>query len=420
MAHIRPFRAWRYNSGFCRNIAELTSPLFDVASEKQRAVLYRNPYNSIHLSIPQGDHPARNAAQTLQKWKRDAWLIQDPAPGIYVYYQYFTLPGDPTRYCRKGFVSQIRICEWDENIVLRHENIKPKSVRDQIDLLEATRLNICPTHGLYVDPSFELEAYMDDQMTVPIYEAEDYQGVRDVLGVIRDPAAIRCFIDCMRDKQVILADGHHRYAASLLFMKHQRVMNPDHTGDEGYNFHLMWLTNCEAHDLRILPTHRLIKGLPDFDEATILKRFERDFIVKPVVESADILDVIRSRTWTFGVLFKENAYSARLKPEAFFNLKWKFPMEIRELDLTIMHYFIIEGILGIPGKDQADSDHIEYERSFPTIFAKLLNEQIQMAIVINETCIEDIKRVCGSGCTMPPKSTFFYPKVVCGFLFGEI
>jgi uncharacterized protein (DUF1015 family) len=420
MADIRPFCAWRYNSDVCREIDELTSPLFDVASEKQRAALYRNPYNSIHLSIPQGNHPARTAAQTLQQWKEEGCLKQDAVPGIYVYCQYFNLPGDPKRYCRKGFVCQIRICQWDENIVLRHENIKRKSVRDQVDLLEATRLNICPTHGLYSDPSFELETHMDDSMALPIYEVEDYQGVRDVLSVIRDSEAIRCFVDCMRDKHVILADGHHRYAASLLYMKQQRALNPAHTGDEGYNFHLIWLTNCEAQDLRILPTHRLIKGLPDFDEAAIMKRFERNFVVKPVAESADIPDVIRGHPWSFGVLFRENAYSVRLKAEVFFNLKWRFPMEIKELDLTVMHYFIIEDILGIPGKDQADSDNLEYERNFSTAITKLLNQQVQMAIVVNETSIEDIKRVCGSGCTMPPKSTFFYPKVVCGFLFGEV
>jgi uncharacterized protein (DUF1015 family) len=346
MAEIRPFRAWRYNKSLLGNIGDLTSPLFDVASEKQRQALYGNPLNSIHLSIPRGHQPAQNAAAILKKWKRDKHIVQDEVPGIYVYYQYFSyfsLPSDPQQYCRKGFICKIRIHDWEENIILRHENTMPVAVNGQCELLAETRINASPTHGLYTDASFELEPYMDECIRNPICETEDYQGVRDVMGIIQDKTIAAMFTEKLKDKQLILADGHHRYAGSLAYMKQQMAGNPSHTGKEGYNYHLMWLTNTEADDLRILPTHRLIKNLDNFDEAAILKKFETNFKIKPVADTSDIYDFILGKEWTFGLIFKDDAYAVRLKPEAFSALKWNFPEEIKRLDLTVAHYFIYTG-----------------------------------------------------------------------------
>jgi uncharacterized protein (DUF1015 family) len=251
MAEIRPFRAWRYNNALLKNIGELTSPLFDVTAEKQREELYRNPLNSIHISVPMGDNPA-------------------------------------------------------------------------------------------------------------------------------------------------------------------------HTGQEGYNYHLIWLTNTEADDLRIYPTHRLIKELDHFDEAAIMKKVEKNFQIKPVANANDISEVIVGKEWTFGILFKENAYIVRLKPEVFPAMKWNFPNEIKELDLTVAHYFIIQEILGIPGKMQNTSPCIEYERNFTDCVTDVNREKAQMAIITNDVSIEDVKRVSSCGCTMPPKSTFFYPKAICGFLYCSL
>lgn len=420
MAEIKPFRAWRYHPSLLEKIEDLTSPLFDVASETQRRALYGNPLNSIHLSIPRGDEPAKAAADILNKWKVENQIVQDEIPGIYVYYQYFSLPSDPRQYCRKGFISKIRTHEWDENIILRHENTIPAAVDEQRKLLAETRLNASPTHGLYSDASFELEPYMDECIRNPLCKAENYQGVRDVMGAIRDETLIAKFVKILNDKQIILADGHHRYAGSLAFMRQQKANNPGHTGKEGYNYHLMWLTNSEANDLRILPTHRLIKKLDNFDEAVILKKLEKNFQIKPIPDASQIHEFILGKEWTFGLIFEQDAYAVRLKPEAFAELKWDFPEEIKRLDLTVAHYFIIEDILGIPGKKQTASPCIEYERNFTACMTAVIKQESQMAIITNDVRIEDVKRVCGCGWTMPPKSTFFYPKVICGFLFFSL
>ncbi len=418
MADILPIRPWRYNRKLSASLEALTSPLFDVVSDEQRNTLYQQPYNSIHLSVP--SRGADHAVKLLQEWKRDGILIQDDIPAIYVYYQYFSHSGSPQEYCRKGFICHIRAYDWDEKVVLRHESTIPDAVNDRVSILEETELHVSPTHGLYTDNDFQLEPYMDAAMADPIYETEDYQGVRDVLAVIHDAEVIKKFISVLEDKTIILADGHHRYEASLIHKAKQNELHPGHIRKAGYNFHLMYLTNVEASDFIILPTHRLLKGLPNFDEAAIVKKLEEDFIVKPVEDMDTLPDVIAGKQWTFGIMFKNNAFKIRLKPESIGKLKWPFPDEVKRLNLTVLHYFIIEKILEIPGKDQRKSDHLLFNPSFPDCMRKVIQGAVQMAIITNEVTIENVKRICQSGYTMPQKSTYFYPKTISGFLFTSI
>lgn len=420
MAEIRPFRAWRYNSELAGQIGELASPLFDVVSEKQLKVLYKNPYNSIHLSVPMPPNAADRAAKLLSNWKEKGVIVQDPLPGIYVYFQYFKVAGSPRSYCRKGFICNIRIHNWTDNIILRHENTIPKSVNDRIELLEKTQLNVSPTHGLYTDATYTLEKIMDEAIAYPLLETEDYQGVRDVLAVVQDAKAISKFMEVLSDKQVILADGHHRYEGSLMHMNKSMAANRDHNGDEGYNFHLMYLTNTESGDFRILPTHRLIHGLPRFNEDEILSSLKKYFSISQVEPVDTLNEVIVGKQWTFGILFSESAYRATLKPECFGSMTWHFPDEVKRLDLTVMHYFIIERVLGIPGKDQRSSEHVSFDRSFSDCLSKVIRGEAQMALITQEVTIEEVIAVCRSGSTMPQKSTYFYPKVICGFVFSSI
>ncbi|MDH5399015.1 MAG: DUF1015 domain-containing protein, partial [Cyclobacteriaceae bacterium] len=353
MAEIRPLRAWRYADSLYKKIDEITSPLFDVVSEKQRQKLYQNPYSSIHLSVPQDS--AHSARQVLEKWKTDGTIIQDPLPGIYVYYQYFSLPGSVDEICRKGFMCNIRLTEWHEKVVLHHENTMSQAVEERTDVIKKTELNVSPTHGLYTDIDFELEKYMDDSMKNPVYETEDYQGVRDVLSIIHDYKIIQKFITKLKDKTIILADGHHRYQGSLDYMHLAKSNNPQHNGQEGYNFHLMYLTNTESDNLRILPTHRLVNNLANFNENEIIEKLGKYFTIKPIEDTFYLNEIICGKKYAFGLIFKSQAYKVRLKPEYYNGVTWPFPDVIKQLDLTVMHYFIIEKALGIPGPKQRNT-----------------------------------------------------------------
>jgi uncharacterized protein (DUF1015 family) len=151
-----------------------------------------------------------------------------------------------------------------------------------------------------------------------------------------------------------------------------------------------------------------------------MEKIKKNFFVKPLAGNYDIDKVILGEKWTFGLLFKDNAYRVRLKPEAYSALKWNFAEQVKRLDLTVMHYFVIEKVLGIPGSIQPQSDCIEYNRSFAVCMTKVINGDAQMALITRDIAIDEVIKVCCSGYTMPQKSTYFYPKVICGYVFGSI
>ena len=419
MAEILPIRAWRYNERFTDSIEELTSPLFDVVSSKQREVLYSKPYNSIHLSVPLGENPSQQAQSLLDKWKKDEIIVQDGIPGIYVYYQYFKFPGQEEESCRKGFIAQIKAYDWDDNIVLRHENTIAKAVNDRIDLLRATQFQSSPTHGLYEDPLHLLEPFMDAAIENPIYDLEDYQGVREVLAVIHDVPTIKKFLDTLSGKQIILADGHHRYEGAIAYRKEMERSNSGHTGKEGYNFHLMYFTNALSKNLRILPTHRLFFNIR-LTENEIVEKLKESFYVKKLNDVEEISELILQKQWAFGLIFKRNAYKIRLFPEKIKEMDMELPDVLKSVDLVVLHHFFIDKILGIPMQEQRYSDNIEYERNLHRCLSKVNDDQASFAIITKDISMNQVLDVCKSGYTLPQKSTYFYPKTLSGLIFGSI
>jgi uncharacterized protein (DUF1015 family) len=419
MAEILPVKAWRYHDRFKERMEDLISPLFDVVSQKQREALYANPHNSIHLSVPLGDHPAKSAKSALENWKLEAIISQDQIPGIYIYYQYFKLPGEEREFCRKGFIAQIRTYDWKEGIVLRHENTIEKSVNDRVEMLKTTEFQPSPTHGLYEDPLHQLELYMDEAIQDPIYDVEDYQGVREVLSVIHDLPTIKLFLELISTKKIILADGHHRYEAAIAYKKEMETQNPSHTGDEGYNFHLMYFTNAHSRDLRILPTHRLFSGI-SLSEDEILNKAEEWFIVKKVHDSDEISELILHKQWAFGLVFKNNAYKIRLNPEKFMDFDVDIPEVVKSVDLMVLHYFFIEKVLGIKMEEQRFSEKLEYERNLRRCIGRVGEETADFTVITKEVSMTQVLEVCKTGYMMPQKSTYFYPKTVSGLLFASV
>lgn len=419
MAEILPLKGWRYHPRFKIDLDGLTSPLFDVVSEKQRIALYENPYNSIHVSVPLGDNPPLRAKEILEKWKSDKVIVQDGIPGIYVYYQYFRLPGQEEDSCRKGFIAQIKAYDWDEGMVLRHENTIVKAVSDRTDLLRSTQFQPSPTHGLYEDPYHFLEPYMDAAIENTIYDLEDYQGVREVMGLIHDASIIKEFINILKEKVIILADGHHRYQSAIDFRKEKTAENPNHTGNEAYNYHMMYFTNALSRDLKILPTHRLFFDL-DISENEVIQKCKKYFIIKKLNEVEEIGELILQKKWAFGLVFRDSAYKIRLIPEEIENFRFDLPEVAKEVDLMVLHYFFIEKVLGIPFADQRLSDKIGYERNLNRCFSQVNSGTASCAVITKEVPMSQVLDVCKSGFTMPQKSTYFYPKALTGLIFGSI
>jgi uncharacterized protein (DUF1015 family) len=420
LAEIIPIKAWRYSDNLRGAIQSLTSPLFDVITAENSDHLYNNPLNSIHLSVPRGADEASAAAITLERWKREGILKLDEEPAIYVYYQYFNLPGDKKQYCRKGFICNIRVYDWNENVILRHENTIPSSVSNRIELLSKTELNVSPTHGLYSDPSYELERFMDESIKVPIYDSTDYQGARDVLSKITDKGSINTFLAKIQHLQIILADGHHRYESSL-YLKKEKQKHADYDKTKGYNFHMMYLTNAEAEDIKILPIHRLLIDIHGFDENQFIAELAKYFHIQMFDKNINrLVKSFEGMKGMFGVVLPSYYLLIQLKPNLHAECIWKFPSQIKELDLTALHYFIIEKIAGIPGKDQRASHQIKFEKNLEVCQSTVENGKANVALLTNPVTMDEIKAVCLSGYTLPQKSTYFYPKVITGFLFSSI
>jgi uncharacterized protein (DUF1015 family) len=419
MAKILPLKAWRYHPQYHHQIEELTSPLFDVVSATQREALYANPLNSIHLTVPLGNDPASHASKLLNQWKNNEVIVQDPLPGIYVYYQYFKLPGSEEEICRKGFIAQVFAYDWKDQVILRHENTIANAVNDRFGLLAATEFQSSPTHGLYEDADFSLEYYMDNAIKNPLYELEDYQGVREVLGVIHDAVIVRKFIQLIKEKTIVLADGHHRFEGAIAYRKEMTLMNPQHTGEEAYNFHMMYFTNALSTNLKILPTHRMFYDF-DVSEDQLLSQLAQYFTIKKLNDVDEIEGLILQKKWAFGLLINEQVYKILLKPECFGLMPDSIAAPVKTLDLMVLHYFFIEKVLGIQLEAQRYSKKIAYERNLSKCIHQVSSGKASFALITKELGMKQVLEVCKSGAVMPQKSTYFYPKALSGLLFASI
>ncbi|MEM7038432.1 MAG: DUF1015 domain-containing protein [Bacteroidota bacterium] len=424
MARIRPFRAWRYNPAHTTDINANFSPLFDVVSREQLERLYQTPNNSIHVSVPRSTEAV---LEKLDHWKESGILLQDPLPGIYVYYQEFSLFGESKRFVRKGFVSMIRIgadSGSQQSDIVLHEDTISSSVAERSRLLELSLLNAAPTHGLYEDPEFQLEALMDAYMQDPLYEYIDYQGVINKLAIIQDRRDIARFTQLLATQKVYLADGHHRLASSVALQQQSLKSGEPLPPDSFLNYHLMYLTNLCADDLRILPIHRLLS----LDEKThnpnpILARIHEYFDTEDITfDRKPIYEKLKGQPRTFGMVLGSLQFLLRLKPEVdpIRDNPLDLPNAVKELDYTILHYFVFDRVFDMPYRGQHGHDNIEYIKDGGLAMKKAVTNRRQVAFITRDTSMEQMMAVCRTGALMPQKSTYFYPKVVCGLVFASI
>jgi len=418
MATIRPFRAWRYNAEKISDIYGVFSPLFDVVNAEQLAKLYQNPHNSIHLSVPKS-HEA--VVEKLAEWKQNNIILQDEKPALYAYYQTFELPIEAETFTRKGFICMIKMKSEAENDILLHEDTLAHSVKDRIALLEKTRLNVAPTHGLYTDAQFQLEALMDEYMQTPLYEYQDYQGVINKIAIISQEKDVEKFLQILDKQNVYLADGHHRFESSKVLRDKVRAENGDNFWDENalINYHLMYLTNICADDLRILPTHRIWRPLENITLADVLSRMFPYWKVMDVTDYPQpIYSLLQKKKYAFGLLHKNKEYLVEIRLGLQTNIELEIPDALKQLSYTVLHYYLFEKVAKIPYAEQSKNREIIYEKSYSA--AMQAAQEGAFVFICQEVKMEEMINICETGYKMPQKSTYFYPKVVCGLVFGEV
>lgn len=419
MAFIRPFRAWRYNEEVVTDINQRFSPLFDVVTPGQLESLYELPDNSIHVSVPRSEAEATAA---LTSWKQNKVILQDPLPAIYVYYQRFRLFGEKREFVRKGFVAMIRVGTAGD--IIEHEATLLASVQERTRLLAALQMNVAPTHGLYDDETFALDSYMDACMAHPLYEHVDYQGVINQLGIIQDPTIISHFVNHLRNRPVYLADGHHRLQTSVLYQQRRKEEGSLPAGDSMAHYHLMFLSNLRADDLRILPIHRSLSlPLKVTDPGPLLGRISPYFSITEVtLNKMPVYEEIRGRSHCFGLAIGQRSFRLQLREEVdpVRDIALPLPDALKKLDYTVLHYFLFDKVFGIAYGEQKMRSEIGYVKDYGSAMKLAMSDPHRLAFIMNELNMQQVMEVCAAGTTMPPKSTYFYPKVVCGLVFASI
>lgn len=413
---IQPFKAWRYNDYLKVQLPQITAPLTETLAQQRKEIFYQQPYHYYHISSPLDTPPYNNAQRRVENWKADKVIELDNMPAFYVYAQYFHLRENPEKiYTRKGFIAHLRTTDFSEKIVLPHELTIQKAVEHRVELLKAIQMHTIPTHGFYTDKAQSLEKYWDECLQNPIYEVTDKHGTKHVLARIQDHAIMQQFAKTLADKQIWIADGHHRYHSSAEYAKQKNEISTKKYA--GYNYHLMWLTNTESSDLGVFPTHRLVHNIENFSEENFIKALEHDFIINETDFSPEKTLAPTENLWTFVLVFKERNFLLRLKKEAFATFSQDIPQEVKRLDVSVMHHFILEKCLNL--SEQKQFEHLDFSPYLSHCYNEVEAGKAHFALITRRVTLEEIENVIHSGYTMPAKTTYFFPKVLGGLVFSD-
>lgn len=424
MLEIKPFRGILYNQSKV-TLADVVAPPYDVISPEQQATLYdASPYNVIRLILGKEEDRYASAAQHFQRWLQEQILVRDEKPALYVLYQTFEdLTG--RRLTRRGFIALCRLEEFDRRVVLPHEKTLAKPREDRLKLLNATNANFDQVFSLYSDPRSEIDQYLNGVAKTPPIIDVSFEDVQNKVWRLQDEQTIQAVQALMREKQALIADGHHRYETALAYRNKRRAENPHHTGNELYNYVMMFFTNIDDESLVIYPTHRLVHSLPRFDRSAFLAALGEYFILREFREYEDVAEGMKSSSApAFGVVLQDDPflYLATLKPAHTGQdlITDNIPREVKELDVSLLHSLILKQLLGISVEAQELKTNIDYTKDARQAVKRVREGKAQIAFLVNPTPIIQVRAVAKAGYTMPQKSTYFYPKLVSGLILHSL
>lgn len=424
MATIRPFKAIRYNQKKVK-IASVVAPPYDVISPEQQNGFYdKDPYNVIRLILGREEDRYSSAAKTYNEWQQQEILIRDSVPAIYPLVQTFTTT-EGKQVQRKGFIALCRLEEFEKKIVLPHEKTLSKAKEDRFKLFKATNSNFSQVFSLYSDAEKKI-----DQFINPVYAATptidvEFENVRNQLWTITDQSIIAAIAAEMEPKQVLIADGHHRYETGLAYRDLMKSQNPNHTGNELYNYIMMFFTNLDDEGLVIFPTHRAVHSLPNYDGAQLMAALQTYFDVQVYATPQMMMEALKKHDrFTYGFVSNHSSkfFVATLKSDSMLDVLVPDPLprEVKELDVVLLHHYIIRQLLGVSQEAQEKKLNIHYLQSVQECIDEIAAGKAQVAFFVNPTKIHQVRAVAKAGHTMPQKSTFFYPKLVSGLVMNKM
>lgn len=425
MAIIRPFKGVRYNQNKVGDLSEVVTPPYDVISPEETLWYYgRHPHSFIRLILPKDDPSTGKydkAAGCLTDWLDEGVLVRDDEPAVYAYEQEYEIGGEWKR--RLGFTCVVRLEDYDKKTVLPHENILSKPLDDRLNLMRATGANFDSVFGLHAGAEVEgiLKSFMNRN---PDSTAVDKDGVKSSLWKITDPEAIQSIEESLKNEPILIADGHHRYAAALAYRDEMRLKADACDPDAPYEFVMMTLVSLEDSGLVVLPTHRLVGNIENFDADSFLARLAEYFDIEDAPADGLMEAVERSSSrHAFGLyLGGGRSCVITLKPDIRPEDVIDTPGSdaLKRLDVSVLHSLVLEKLLGIGARNLSAQSNLAYKRA-PAEALRLVDEgEYQMAFLMNPTKVEEVKEVAAAGDKMPQKSTYFYPKLLTGILMRKM
>ena len=416
MPEVRPLRALHYNLGAVGSLEAVIAPPYDVIdAEMRRELLARSPFNVVEIDLPEapgGGDPYEHAAETLEAWTLEGILTADREPAIWALTQEYTASDGATR-TRNGLLARVRITEYGPGLIRPHERTQPGPKEDRLRLTEATRHNLSPIFSLYPGDAWQHVAPALD--ADPWGEATDADGTTNRVWRIPDPAVHERVASALANAELLIADGHHRYETARAYA--------DAIGGEGpHRYVLMCLVSLEDAGLTVFPTHRVLTGL-DSSQREPLRAGLEDLFETEEVSRERIDPAGADGLGVFGYLDAEREAGVRLRlrdREPLDRALADRPDSYRELDVVILETLVLRGILGMSEEDIAAKRGIGYERSVDAVRAAIESNQADCAFLLRPTPIEQVLTVAAAGETMPPKSTYFFPKVPTGIVFNPL
>lgn len=431
MAQIRPFNGILYDVANAGEIGDLITPPYDVISPSEQQTYHdQNPHNIVHidfgLEIP-GDCKYSRACRMLDQWLQEGMLVRQDEPSLYVLEQGYELE-DGTRKKRTGFICLVRLEEFGKGKVLPHERTLSKARADRLQLLRATRANLSQVFALFGDPTGAVDRVLDAaKSSAPLFEVVDYQDVTDRLWQLSDPARIEEVVGAMADKVLFIADGHHRYETSLTYRDEMRDA-AGASGEASYDYIMMMLVNMDVQEMTILPTHRLVRGLPEPFAAGFLAKAEQFFDIEELDRAVTPQTVREMQLLPADC--HQLAFLAGDGPLRLLTLKHPDVMDavvpaeysdaLRLLDVTVLHSLVFDHILGIDSEIALVCSDIIFEKSVAGCMRLVDEGTYQGAFFLRATQIGQMREIAAREERMPQKSTFFYPKLPTGLVINRL
>jgi uncharacterized protein (DUF1015 family) len=417
MAETRPLHALRYDPERTGGLQSVLAPPYDVIDEAQRAELEaRSPFNVVHIDLPRGNGDAYdNAADLLNRWQHDGAVISDSEPTIWALAQDYVGP-DGRQRTRRGFLARVRVEDYGPGRIRPHERTHPGPKEDRLRLTRATKANLSPIFSLYSDPEQVAWSAIEPFTVQPAWaETTDDDGTVNRLWRIADPAAIDAVTQAAAGAELLIADGHHRYETARVYA--------DEIGGEGpHRYVLMCLVALQDPGLTVFPTHRLIRGLRPDQHETLAQALRRDFDIEPL-ESADQLPPPASDQVTLGYIDAhfQKPFRLRLKDPAIADRALPDRAEpYRRLDTAVLEALILKGALGMTDDDIDHLSGLGYARDDEQALDLVRQGEFDAAFFMAPTPVKRVQDVAACGESMPPKSTYFFPKVPTGLLFNPL